>query len=94
MILRDSETYEAIRRDDLGYLMCTRYESVLEFVVTLDTPELLRCDASPLMVAAYFGSVKCFSFLYKKGNVDYTVPKTGVCLVLTVPCLSLRSCRW
>lgn len=93
MIQRNSEIFEAIRRDDLAYLMCTRYESVLEELPRSDVPEMIRYDSTPLMIAAYFGSVKCFSFLFKKGNIDYITPHTRVSLFFTLSCHSLRRCR-
>ena len=94
MTLRNNEIFEAIRRDDLPYLMCTRYESVLEFLIGSDLPEMLRYNVTPLMVAAYFGSFHCFSFLVRKGNADYIVPETKVSFLLTLSCHSLRRCWW
>ena len=78
MALRNNEIYEAIRRDDVAYLMGTRCESILELLIDSDIPDMLKCDVTPLMVAAYYGSFKCFSFLLKKGNTDYVVRKERV----------------
>lgn len=71
MSLRDFELLEAIRRDDLAYVLTTRYEKPLEGLLSDDTPNLFLQFPSPMMVAAYFGSIKCFEFFTHTGKVDY-----------------------
>jgi len=70
---RDVELLEAIRRDDLAYVLTTRYEKPFSHLFVDDTPSILMDLPSPLMVAAYFGALKCFNFFNsKKKNSDYT----------------------
>lgn len=71
MSLRDFELLEAIRRDDLAYVLTTRYEKPLEGLLSDDAPSIFLQFPSPMMVAAYFGSIKCFEFFTHTGKVDY-----------------------
>jgi hypothetical protein len=80
MTHRNTEVLEAIRRDDLAFLMSTRYEAILDCLLASDTPEMLREPCTALMVAAYFGAVRCFYFLVKRSNVEV---RTAVCLGVT-----------
>jgi hypothetical protein len=72
MIPRDTELLEAIRRDDLASVLTTRHEKPLDCLQTDDTPPMLRQWPSPAMIAAFYGSLKCFDFFFRKGRIDYT----------------------
>jgi hypothetical protein len=71
MSLRDLELLEAIRRDDLAYVLTTRYEKPLEGLLSDDTPSMLTYVPSPMMVAAFLGSTKSFDFFLRTGRIDY-----------------------
>jgi hypothetical protein len=71
MSLRDLELLEAIRRDDLAYVLTTRYEKPLEALLGDDTPIMLSSLPSPMMVAAFFGSSKSFNFFFRTSRIDY-----------------------
>ena len=71
MSFRDIEIFEAIKRDDLSYLLATRYEKILDNLLPDDTHPFLLNNPTSLMVSAFFGSLKCFNFLFKKSNIDY-----------------------
>ena len=71
MSLRDCELIEAIRRDDLAYVMSTRYEKPLEALILDDMPTIVLSIPSPIMVAAFFGSTKCFNFFINEDKLDY-----------------------
>jgi hypothetical protein len=71
MLHRDMELLEAIRRDDLASVLTSRYEKPLDSLQIDDTPVMLRQWPSPIMIASYFGSVKCFDFFFHKANIDY-----------------------
>ena len=71
MSFRDLELLETIRRDDLAYLLTTRYEKPLVGLLADDSHEMLGARPSPLMVAAFYGSTKCFKFLYEHVKRNY-----------------------
>jgi ankyrin len=71
MHIRDRELLESIRRDDLAYVLSTRYEKPFEALLPDDTPPILSNTPSPIQVAAYFGSTKCFNFYLRSGRTDY-----------------------
>jgi hypothetical protein len=71
MSLRDIELLETIRRDDLAFLLTTRYEKPLDSLLWDDCPPMLQKTPSPMMVAAYYGSQKCFNFLMNTARHDY-----------------------
>lgn len=71
MNLRDHELLEAIRRDDLAYVLTCRYEKPFDQLLPDDVPFILMHLSTPLMASALFGSVKCFNFFVKNSNVDY-----------------------
>jgi hypothetical protein len=71
MSLRDLELLEALRRDDLAYVLTTRYEKPLEALLADDTPFMLTYLPSPMMAAAFFGATKCFQFFLRTGRTDY-----------------------
>ena len=71
MSVRDTEILEAIRRDDLSYLMTTRYQGPLYYLDPEDTHPMLMDRPSALMVAAFYGATKCFRFLLNKLDTNY-----------------------
>jgi hypothetical protein len=86
---RESEIYEALRRDDLGLLVASRFEGALSYLPSSDIPELLRGPVTPLMVAAYYGSFRCFNFLVKRMNtntftVSFFFDSVSFCLKMSV----------
>lgn len=68
---RDVEIVESIRRDDLAYILGTRYEKPLKNLLEHDTHPMLLKSPSPMMVAAFYGATKCFEFFLKTGRLDY-----------------------
>lgn len=71
MSVRDTEILEAIRRDDLSYLITTRYQGPLHYLDPEDTHTMLMDHPSALMVAAFYGATKCFKFLLNKLDTNY-----------------------
>jgi hypothetical protein len=71
MSLRDLQLLEAIRRDDLADVLTTRDEKPLEALLGHDIPSMLTYLPSPMMVSAFFGSTKCFSFFVRTARIDY-----------------------
>ena len=71
MSLRDFELLEAIRRDDLAYVLSTRYEKPLEGLLQDNVPNIFLEIPSPMMVAAYYCSKKCFNFFTQSSNINY-----------------------
>jgi hypothetical protein len=72
MAHRDLELLEAIRRDDLSAVLSTRHEKPLDSLNLDDTPEMLCHWPYSIMVAAYFGSTKCFNYFFRTANLDCT----------------------
>jgi hypothetical protein len=71
MSCRDVEVLETIRRDDLAYLLTIRHEKPLEYLIPDDVPAMLQRRPSPMMIAAFFGSQKCFNFFLGRARRDY-----------------------
>jgi hypothetical protein len=71
MFHRELDMIEAIRRDDLAYVLTIRPQARFTHLMFDDTPLLLMNAPSPAMVAAYFGSTKCFNFLYDSESSKY-----------------------
>jgi hypothetical protein len=72
MRVRECEIYESLRRDDLSSIMSSRYEGLLSSLPKSDLPDMFRGQVTTLMVAAYFGSYRCFRFLIKHVKSDLT----------------------
>ena len=70
-MLKDIELYEALRRDDLVTVISGLFDSLLNELSPDDTPEMLLSNPSSIMVAAFFGSTKCFNFLFNRVNIHY-----------------------
>jgi len=70
-LYRDIEIHEAIRRDDLSYLMNTRHEKILEYMLVDDVHPMLTDKPSTLMIAAFYGSTRCFKYLFNDEQYDY-----------------------
>lgn len=70
--MRDTQIYNAIARDDVAYLTLCRYESNLRSLCEEEVHPMLQNTPSPLMVAAFFGSVKCFNYLFPRSDVMYS----------------------
>lgn len=68
MVQRTMELFEAIRRDDLASLVMCLHDDVLHCLVPDDTPQILLDKPYPIMVAAYYGSIRCFTYLASKGQ--------------------------
>ena len=70
MRFKDSELLEAIQNDDLAFVTSARFEKPLEGLLPEDSPQLLLNIPTPLMVAAYYGSIKCFNYFKKVIDVN------------------------
>ena len=69
---RDLEVLEAIRRDDLAFVISCRSEKNLCTVPAEDVNPILLDKPSPLMVSAFYGATKCFKYFIAKGiSKDY-----------------------
>lgn len=71
MSFRDLEVFEAIRRDDLAYVLSCRSEKPLAGLFAEDAHPILLNDPSPLMVSAFFGATKCFKYFLSRVSIDY-----------------------
>jgi hypothetical protein len=71
MFHRELELIEAIRRDDLAYVVTTRHQKPFTHLMFDDTPAMLLHAPSPAMAAAYYGSTKCFHFFYDSDGSKY-----------------------
>ncbi|EAY11169.1 hypothetical protein TVAG_498630 [Trichomonas vaginalis G3] len=71
MSFRDLEVFEAIRRDDLAYILACRPEKPLAGLLPEDAHPMLLNDPSPLMVSAFFGATKCFKYFLPRISIDY-----------------------
>lgn len=86
---RDVEVMEAIKRDDLAYVLTTRSEKVLEHLCLDETEQMLTFGPSPLMTAAFYGATKCFDFFLKNGNIDYVDYSVSFLFLVDRPSISL-----
>ena len=71
MSFRDLELLDAIQRDDLAFVMSCRYEKPLFGLYPEDCHPMLLNEPNALMVSAFFGSFKCFTFLSSFLSYDY-----------------------
>lgn len=67
-MLRDVEIFEALRIDDLAYILTVRYEKPLLNLPKDDSPTGLMRQMTLVQAAAYFGAEKCFFYFYKRMN--------------------------
>lgn len=70
MASRDYELYNAIKNDDLSYVVSLRSEKPLDSLYGYDIPEIFKHVTYPIMVAAYFGSKKVFNFYSNNSDFD------------------------
>lgn len=66
---RDLEIVQAIRRDDISFLMMTRCETGLECLFSDDAPIMFAHIPFPIMIAAYYGATKCFNYLFSTTQI-------------------------
>ena len=71
-MLRDCETFDAIRQDNLAYIMMVRNEKPLTDLPFDDTPEILLHQPTPIQVAAFYSAEKVFFYLLKQKGPQYT----------------------
>lgn len=67
-MLRDIELFEAIRRDDLSTIVSSQSLDIVRNLMVDDLPDMLANHPSFLMVAAYYGSTKCFNYIFEKSQ--------------------------
>ena len=67
-MLRDIELFEAIRRDDLSTIVSSQSLDIVRNLMVDDLPDMLINHPSFLMVAAYYGSTKCFNYIFEKSQ--------------------------
>lgn len=65
-MLRDVEIYEALRLDDLAYILTVRFEKPLLDLPKEDTPPGLMKQMTLVQAAAYFRAEKCFTYFFKR----------------------------
>ena len=62
-MLRDVEVLEAIKQDNLAYILLLRSEKLLTLLPAEDTPEMLLHRPTTLQVSAFYGAEKCYFYL-------------------------------
>lgn len=62
-MLRDIEVVEAIKRDDLAYLLLLRSEKLINILPSDETNEMLMNHPTSLQIAAFYGAEKCYFYL-------------------------------